>query len=445
MPRDTIIGRDVLLYFLVNGIYQQAACATECSFNVHTDTVEVTTKTHNQGQGSWRKLKPVFNSWSASVSGIQLLDTPLKFSDIRKMQTDLQTIYIQVAKVSKSGTRYENWFGAGVITDTNETAGTDDFAQFDIQIEGYGALTADFDPTNLNQPLEMWYYYEATGNEGRSWVIRDLQGYLVSGRIYREGMEISPSGIQTTNRPATDLPIANKFKWDTLEGRITLSDSDPVLSTGERIDIPYTISYSGCSLAINNYKVALDSNGKFVETWQGTGIPKSQLLFQYSTDFGTNFNTLDVDLDPVNLDNATAIPALDTSASYIFSLTPICTNQMQGKPATAYWNATVITLVNNRTDILIQFFTYLDTPSTHITISGSTDGTTQDKVVYGNKNPYPGNNILLFFFAGAPTQVTVTIKNKTGDTLGSNSGNSGNGVSVNLGKPLPNEFTIVLD
>jgi predicted secreted protein len=452
VPTDTILGRDVLLYFLVNGIYQQAACATECSLNVHTDTVEVTTKTHNKGEGTWRKLKPVFNSWSASVSGIQLLDTPLKFSDIRQMQTDLTTVYIQYTKVSKSGTRYENWFAAGVVTDTNETAGVDDFAQFDINIEGYGALTADFDPTNLNQPLEMFYYYEADGTEGRSWIISDLIGYLTNGRIYREGVEISASGTQPMNRTASDIPTQGKYKWDATEGRLTLSDSDPVLSFGERIDIPYTNSYAGCSLSIAGFKAALNSDNKFILSWQGSGLPLSQLLFEYSDDYGATYQLLTVDIDAVNMDNAVVAALLDTTQSYVFRITPICTNQAKGKASTAYWNTIVVHITNNRADGRV--ITHILYP---FQINGEyplicNDANTQLTTVTGTVNPYSTANYIKVNVSGMPPfTYTATVKNMNGAVLGTatkivdGSGAFPNQATISLNAYLPNEFTVILD
>lgn len=449
MPSDTIIGRDVLLYFLVNGIYQQAACATECTFNVVTDTVEVTTKTHNQGQGSWRKIKPVFNSWSASVNGIQLLDTPLKFSDIRQMQTDLSIIYIQYAKVSKSGRRYENWFGAGVITETDESAAVDDFAQFSIQIEGYGALTADFDPTNINQPIEMFYYYTATGNEGRSWLIPDLQGFIINGRIYRDGFEQDPSGTETMNRTATAAPLPGQFQWDDATARITLATQDAEPAANERFTFPYTINYNGCSLVINNFKVFLDSNNKFNLSWQGTGLPVEQTLFEYSADNGVTYGLLTVDVDTINLDNAIVTAVLDSAGSYIFRITPICTNQAKGKPSYAYWNDTIATIINNKTNgTLITFITYNDTATTEIP-GIAYDATTQlDKVVFA-RNPYINARTVSVQFSGAyPFPVTITIKSKTGDVLGTVTTtiiSSSTRATVSLNTTLPNEFTVILD
>jgi predicted secreted protein len=446
---DTVIGKDVLLYFLVNGIYQQAACATECSLNVYTNYVEITTRTNNAGQGTWRKLKPTDNYWDASVSGIQLLDTPLKFSDIRQMQVSLTPIYIQYAKVSQSGTRYENWFGRGVITSTEETSAVDDFATFDIKIEGDGVLRADFDATNLNQPIEMFYYYTATGLEGRSFPILDLQGYLINGRLYRDGLENDPSGNTTTNRPGTDVPIGMQYAWDSNTAFLTLSDDAPAPSPGERFTIPYTNSYSGCSLFIEGFRVALDSNNHFAFSWTGTGLPPAQLLFEYSANYGATWLTFTPDIDTLNLDNAVYNTSLDTAGHYIFQLTPICTNNTKGKASRAYWNAVFARIINNRTDgLIIEQFTYLLTALSGTVVDASDDDITQNRTVTSGLNPYSGNNMLVFYFSptGVITPATLTIKDSSGKVIGSaNIPNTNIITSINLGAPLPNEFTIILD
>lgn len=445
---DPVIGKDVLLYFLINGIYQQAACADECGLNVYTNTVEITTRTNNPGQGTWRKIKPTDNYWDGYVKGIQLLDTPVKFSDIRQMQVDLTPIYIQYAKESQSGTRHESWFGRAVITSTSETAGVDDFATFDISLEGDGVMRADFEATNLNQPIEMFYYYTATGLEGRSFSIPDLRGYLINGRIYRDGLENDPSGSETMNRPATATPIGSQYRWDSNNGQLTLADDAPSPAFGERIMIPYTQNYSGCSLFIQNFKVALNGSNHFVFTWTGTGLPPSQLLFEYSEDYGLTWKVFEPDLDDLNLDNA-VYDALDITGHYIFQLTPVCTNDQKGKPSRAYWNAGIAMIINNRSDNgIILFITYNDTATTQVSFIAN-NATEQLSTVNLYQRPYSAAKAIYFNAGGAtPMTITITVKATDGTILGSTTqtvNSSVDQIPVTLNTYIPGEFIIVID
>jgi predicted secreted protein len=438
---EPIIGKDVLLYFLVNGIYQQAACATECSLNVYTNTVEITTRTNNVSEGAWRKLKPTDNYWDASVSGIQLLDTPLKFSDIRAMQTSLIPVFIQYSKVSKSGTRYENWFGIGVLTSTEETAGVDEFATFDIKIEGNGILKADFDATNFNQPLEMFYYYTATGNEGRTFPILDLQNFIINGRIYRGGLETDPSGTEVQNRLGVDIPIGNQYKWNTDTGYLTLAEDVPSLSPGERLTIPYTIPYVGCSLIIQNFKVALNSNSHFQFTWTGTGLPSSQLLFEYSTDFGENWQIIDVDVDSVNLDNATYNTDTDITGSYIFRLTPICTNGQSGRASKAYWNILIVHISNQGAGVDLLSYTYTAADNSRPTQSFTSD--TQPIQINFNKSPFINGVTTVVLTTQGNSTSRAILKDLNGNTVGQGVGAGDNTTTMNVGI-VPNEVTLIL-
>jgi hypothetical protein len=87
--------------------------------------------------------------------------------------------------------------------------------------------------------IERFYYYTATGTEGRSWLLPELKDYFINGRLYRDGQQNDPSGTQTMNRQAIDVPGHAQYQWDNVEGRLTLSDDDPEASQNERFTIPY--------------------------------------------------------------------------------------------------------------------------------------------------------------------------------------------------------------
>lgn len=103
-----------------------------------------------------------------------------------------------------------------------------------------GAISCQFSNEGADyDSIEHFYYYTATGTEGRSWLIPELMGYFINGRLYRDGQQNDPSGTQTMNRQAIDVPAHAQYQWDGVEGRLTLSDDDPEPSAGERFTIPF--------------------------------------------------------------------------------------------------------------------------------------------------------------------------------------------------------------
>lgn len=440
MPSKPVYGKDVLLLFLVNGIYQQAACATDCELSVNTDTLEVTTKTNVQGAGAWRRLVGVKNSWSGSVSGVEFLDTTIvKLADIRQFQTDRIPVKILFTETDKTGTAYSNWYGIAVITNTTNRGGSDGFGTFDISLEGDGILRADFDPTNINEPIEMFYYYTATGNEGRSWIISDLVNCFPNGRIYREGLEQDASGNEPMNRPAVATPLTGQYKWDTSTGRLTLATVDPELSAGERITIPYTLAYSGCSLVISRFTVGLNNDQQFYFTWLGTGLPSNQILFEYSDDYGETFNALGVTIDEANLDNATYTGTLDTEGHYVFRITPICTNGQYGKPSYQYWKATIIHVDNRGAGVDLLDITILATDNTYPSQAFTSDS--QPTQINFTKLISPGMSTIALTTQGN-TAARGTVTDMSGNVLGTALGAS-NEINIPVNN-VPGEINLIL-
>ena len=146
-------GKDLMLK-IANTIY---GYATDCQFNVTTDTTEVTTTKYKRSNaaGKFKEFEPYVTSWDVNSSYVVAEDEAdykaLVEKQLEGVAIDVEFLDVKDATSMTNGagatgsidaaTTGIKYSGKAIITSIQLSAPTDGDATFSIQLQGTGTLT----------------------------------------------------------------------------------------------------------------------------------------------------------------------------------------------------------------------------------------------------------------------------------------------------------------
>jgi len=225
---SVIKGKNVILYWYVDSLWQPLACYRNVAFSTNSELGETSTDT----TGTSRTYRGLRHTWNVSCDGLCSFDNNLAVSTMRALQKAFTEILISFTAEDDNGL-IETYQGNAIITVIDTNAAFNDVYKYSLQATGTGPYSITDDPIDPNIPggSFMIYNYDGTGTEGGGTVlppIPDLDGKVIKlavrDGIYYRKVDASPSSKQFT----------------AVATIITFSDVDPAIQSGEMIDIIYT-------------------------------------------------------------------------------------------------------------------------------------------------------------------------------------------------------------
>lgn len=220
---------------------------TTCNLTTNTEIKETSTPQ----TGTSRTYRGNRNTWSVSCEGLCSFDENHPHVKLRQLQQTFTVIPISWTATDDNGIT-ENFSGNVIITQLSNDASASDFYTYQLQAQGTGDYTITDIPIDPNECCQdAWVYYTGTGSEGFSITLNTLMGRQIAGRLYRDGIEYRPSGVEYDG---TGTPVGKQFKFDITTGKITFDSNLQPIAVGEPIDIPYNlcVSLASCEIVVNN-------------------------------------------------------------------------------------------------------------------------------------------------------------------------------------------------
>lgn len=133
---NVIQGKDVDLFVLRDGDFVPIGCATDLSFEMSQDLIEVTTK----DSGRARDYEAGFRGYSVRFSGLVTLDDTAKFQffDFLNNPEERLTLHIDYTDPNGLSKTIE---GDYLIEGASYSGNVDDFAGADISMKGCGEMS----------------------------------------------------------------------------------------------------------------------------------------------------------------------------------------------------------------------------------------------------------------------------------------------------------------
>lgn len=132
-------GEERILYLKLDGLFVPIGCLTDNSFSESAETIDTTTR-ENEG---WTTSRPVYQSYSISFSGLQILTTltgdTTKASYDRLKHLKRDRVLLDW-KISGTGLPLVDT-GKCYITDLSEAATVGEFMTFSGTLTGFGETT----------------------------------------------------------------------------------------------------------------------------------------------------------------------------------------------------------------------------------------------------------------------------------------------------------------
>lgn len=132
-------GEDRILCIKIDGLFVPIGCLTENSFSESAETIDTTTR-ENEG---WTTSRPVYQSYSISFSGLQILTTltgdttKASYDRLKHLKRDRTLLEWKIA-----GSEYPLIdMGKCYITDLSEAATVGEFITFSGTLTGFGETT----------------------------------------------------------------------------------------------------------------------------------------------------------------------------------------------------------------------------------------------------------------------------------------------------------------
>lgn len=229
-------GKNVVLQFYDQGLWQPLACSKGCTLTTNSETGETSTL----DSGVWRTYRAIKNNWTVETDGIVSMDMNMALRRLRDIQFALQAILIKFDATDDNGL-IENYSGYIILTTISTPATVSGMYEYSVSGLGSGSLNITDVPVDPNAGCnELWYYYDGVGGERTTGPIPAIATHEIAGRIYRDGSEYRPSGPQHDGSGIPD-PNQKEFAYNIATGAITFSNGLPPLEPGEHVDIPYLI------------------------------------------------------------------------------------------------------------------------------------------------------------------------------------------------------------
>ena len=141
----TFNGTKLGVYYSTDGgtTYKLIAASTECSLSISTETIDISTK----DSSAWRELLPGMRSASLSCSGLidyQHDTTKHDVPDLFSLLENRDLIKLRFSNEVASDKRYN---ADGYLTSLEQSAGTEDTANYSATFEITGAITEQTIPS----------------------------------------------------------------------------------------------------------------------------------------------------------------------------------------------------------------------------------------------------------------------------------------------------------
>lgn len=141
-----VLGENVPLQIMKDGIYTDYACITDCGVDFSTETIETRTV------GDGYHAKPAGQSLSYQVTGsglIELQETfPVAFWLLTNYQQQMLPVQFRMLFEDPGSGLVKYVSGTALITNLGIVAGSTGFATADFTMAGIGAITISNTPTN---------------------------------------------------------------------------------------------------------------------------------------------------------------------------------------------------------------------------------------------------------------------------------------------------------
>lgn len=204
-------GKNVILRIYDNGGWRLYACATSCSINVATSTVETSTT----GSGVWRTYKPQANTWGGTAEGVVYLEEAgmLSLADLRAKQIAFEEMQVSYERTDEGGNVYREE-GIAIIINSGDTGDVNGVATFSLELQGTGELVQYYTPSNLELSAVRRYptvgsAITATGGET---VI------TIPSLIGKDILVVVKDGISNDNIITSGTPASKQVKYTSASG-----------------------------------------------------------------------------------------------------------------------------------------------------------------------------------------------------------------------------------
>lgn len=332
---SVIKGENAILYWKVDGVFLPVACMEAWSLSTDTELSETSTVQ----TGIYRTYRGNRHTWSVSCNGVCSFDTNHSVVKMRLLQQPFSVITISIVETDDNGIGSTFTGNVIIVNVTNDVAVTD-FDKYSIEATGTGEYQITDIPVDPNECCQDdWRYYTANGTEGVSITITALIGRTIAGRLYRDGTEYRPSGV---DHDGSGIPVGKQFRFEPATGKITFDSSIIPLALGEQVDIPFNLCGGGslaCDIMIDNVSIEPGLDTKFRITFEpvvdGAITVPDNVTVRYSTDGGETWQIPtsisyfpDEDYGLLIIEDS-----LPLDEMYLFELTPVC-NGVEGTAGT---------------------------------------------------------------------------------------------------------------
>lgn len=206
---DLVLGKDIVVYTYISGIWKMFACARTASFSLATSMLEIVVA----GSGDFANFIPQKHSFTGSIDGLINLDnTNLRLSDFRALQLAKTKMLMRFERTGQSGDVYttEGYF---YITNSEDTGSYADVSTFSISLQGTGKLTEVFTPIPTPTLTTKMERLEYTGTGGEF----SFTDPLLVGK---EVLSIHKDGLGFSKIITSGTPINKEAKFDSTAGTI---------------------------------------------------------------------------------------------------------------------------------------------------------------------------------------------------------------------------------
>jgi hypothetical protein len=201
-------GKNVGVFFFIDGNWMLFGCALSCSLETMTDFVETTFLT----SGKFKDVEPTVNSWQGSLSGlVSLQDSVVSLADLRAIQLQQTKLMVTFEREDKDGDIYSDT-GYCFISSVSDESSFNGMNTFNLNVKGTGSITQSFTPIII----------------GGSKVTR-LQYTLPAGLltvtktelIGKDLLEVVRDGIGNSKIITTGSPSSKEVYFNTTTGQLT--------------------------------------------------------------------------------------------------------------------------------------------------------------------------------------------------------------------------------
>lgn len=194
-------GKEVGVYFFIDGNWTLFGCALSCSLETVTDFIETTFLT----SGKFKDFEPTVNSWQGTLSGlVTLQDSVVSLADLRAIQLNQTKVMITFERTDTSSNVYSDQ-GFCYLTSVSDDSSVQSMNAFTVNVKGTGPLIQIFVPITIGgnkvERLQFTLPADVTTVTKTELIGKDVL------EIVRDG--IGNSKIITTGSPASKEVFVN--------------------------------------------------------------------------------------------------------------------------------------------------------------------------------------------------------------------------------------------